>query len=853
MGDTQSFKAATIYDFLGTLQGGANSGVAPLLLEKSQASYLNNITVRDGFATPRPPYSRTHLAIAWPSPMVQTEVEQGLFQGAMPIPYRSDSGETSQIAQISGKLYKFLTVGNVITVSDISIPGDPNPATATQAWLWQSENFIIVQDGLSLPIFYDGATSRRSLGTSQQLAVTAGVSPTIPAIGGQFTLNLASTFTGQFNFPVIIGGFFYQPIANPAGYEVNLTNITDTPGTLYPIGTQVVSRADVFGVLNSTYPIGNAPGTFAPNGITIVLTLTLNFTGAVGDTAIILGKIWRVTTFTNQFVQLTNNQTVTIASSDSIPAGTLIPKGSSSAPNVVIGSATVAFTSPAGNAVVQVTLDNVYSGTSGAQVFIGDRQYTIAPVPPPPPSGTTLTVINLNAPSGGTILNSISIMSVPELPAGRMGAYGHGQNWVSLVDGVSFLPSDISGAPSGTPAYQYRDAVLKTTEFNFRSGNFRIPSAGDTITSMTFAALLDTSMGQGPLMIGTARSIFSCIAPVNAENLAAIILRGSPVQTESLKGRGPIAQNSTINVNSDIQFRSTVGLGSLIIARQQFTSSLSGNTPISEEMVRVFKKDNQQLLPYGSAINFDNRVLFTASPQASSQGVFHTSLVAMNLDGLSSLRGKEPAVYDGQWTGLNVLQLTQGLFNGTSRAFAFTFNVTLSKIELYELFQTATEFVNARGELTLANYYDNGTTPITAIIESATLFGLDVKPNEVFLQLLNGEMAVDSIVGTVRFQIFYKPDQFGAYGESSCWLPWADFTVCAKADSKPLYYPRLGFGEPSSESCIPQLDIPARYGRTFQVRILASGMWRMLSLRVAAVTQPVPQFQPPLCNVGGQA
>jgi len=209
----------------------------------------------------------------------------------------------------------------------------------------------------------------------------------------------------------------------------------------------------------------------------------------------------------------------------------------------------------------------------------------------------------------------------------------------------------------------------------------------------------------------------------------------------------------------------------------------------------------------------------------------------MNLDGLSSLRGKEPACYDGQWTGLNVLQLTQGMFNGVSRAFAFTFNVSLSKIELYELLPTGTQ------------HFDNGSVPITWSIETASLFNEDVKPKDVLVQLNGGEFAVDELVGTVRFEIFYKPDQYGAYGAQSCWVPWHQFSLCAAAGSKPLYYPRLGLPEPSSTDCVGAIDTPARNGYTFQVRLVITGMCRLLRLRVGAVTQPIPKFEKPICDV----
>jgi hypothetical protein len=652
----------------------------------------------------------------------------------------------------------------------------------------------------------------------------------IPATESSFLINLATPYTGLFNVQVFIGGDLYMPVENSGGYIIDAINRYDTPGNPIPVGTQVVVKPSVAFVQSALTGLG---GTFAIGSVFTLPNIASTSGLVVGQSVLLFGKIWNVQSIPSpvsaEFIATQAGSYANIA------AGAQTLYSGSTAPNVVIGTVqTVGAVAPGVGATVQLLLSSAYTGTAGQLAFIGTGQYAITAVPGVP-SGLTLTLININAGAGN--LAAADILSMPELPAGRMGAYGHAQNWISLVDGVSFIPSDISGGASGTAAYQYRDAVLKTTNITFGSGNFRIPSAGDVITSMTFAAILDVALGQGPLMVGTARSIFSCVAPVDPANIAAIIAKGSPILTEALKGRGPLAQNSTLNVDSDIQFRSTAGLGSLILARQQFTSSLNGNTPISEEMVRVFNADDQQLLPYGSAIYFDNRVLFTASPQASSQGVFHTSLVAMNLDGLSSLRGKEPACYDGQWTGLNTLQLTQGLFNGTSRAFAFTFNVTLSKIELYELLPTGDQ------------HFDNGSVPISAIIESASLFNLDVKPHEVFLQLLNGEIAVDQIIGTTRFQVFYKPDQYGAYGAQSCWVPWHDFTICATNNSKPLYFPRLGFGEPQSATCNGSLDAPTRFGRTFQVRLQISGYWRMLNLRIAAVTQPVPQFQPPVCNV----
>lgn len=73
----------------------------------------------------------------------------------------------------------------VLTVENIDDPGplvaagavltfwDVNPASRTKAWMWQAEKWLIVNDGQSVPIFFDGATSRRSVlvGANPELGI----------------------------------------------------------------------------------------------------------------------------------------------------------------------------------------------------------------------------------------------------------------------------------------------------------------------------------------------------------------------------------------------------------------------------------------------------------------------------------------------------------------------------------------------------------------------------------------------------------------------------------------------------------------------------------------------------------
>ena len=819
MADSQPFQSVELYDEISTFEAGMDSGTDPELLPKNQLSFAINATVRGGYVKTRPPYSKTHLNVAWPDEATQEAFEQGLFQGAGY--YNPDTGSQSLFASVAGRLYQFQITGNSVAVADKTITGDPNPEAVTQAWLWQSENFLIVNDGQSLPVIFDGANTRRSYGPSVEVGNITPGTEIIPDVGATRNVLLSSTFTGRFNEPVLISGFYYQAIESTAGYLVEATCLFDIPGTAIPVGATVYTKPSIAWVIAGPVSLS---GSFAVNA-TLNFNITSPFLGSVGNTVIIFDKVWRVTAKSGNTVSVAANQSGTYTS---LSAGTQIQYSSSSAPNVLIGTVVTASVAPSIGATVQLRLSNAFSGTLGQVVYIGtEGQYSIVAVPPPPPGGTSIDLLNINdsrANGVATFGNNTKIYSVPELPAGRMGTYGLGQNWICLVDGFSFICSDQSRGPSGTQANSFRDAVLKTVDLTFRGGNFAIPGAGNVITSMTFTANLDLSLGQGSLQVGTAAFMASCQAPIDFSNPPA----NGPILTFSLIGQGPLAQNSTIRVNSDVYFRSTIGLGSLIQARRDF--NVPGNTPISHEMERVIDLDDQTLLNYSTATNFDNRDLHSCSPQASSRGVLHAGLMAMNLDSLSTLRGKAPPVYDGLWTGINVLQLVSGLFNGKERCFAFTFNVALSKLELYELLPSNSDEVN-----------DDGIIPIVTSFESPCLFNKDIKSRMQKVRLINGEFAVDEVIGIVRFEVYYRFDK-------SCWVPWHAFSICADTAGEPQYFPRLGLGEPSSETCDPILNTPAREGFLLQVKFVITGHCRFLRGKFCAVTLPQEKFAPVQCD-----
>ena len=836
-----------IYDYISAFNEGMNAGIQPTLLPKNQLAFALNATVRGGFATNRPPFTKS-LTFAWESDDVQTAVETGLFQGACY--FKPDIGQQCLIAQISGYLYRFSISGSVVTVTDITVPGDPNPAARTQAWLWQADRWVIVNDGISLPIFYDGVTSRRSYGPSDEI-IKGEVTPpgNVPAIGETVTLDigLLISWPAPYDIPVLFNGEYYQPITG-SGYQVSLKNIQDTSGTTYDELTPVVIQPSVVGIVSSEVELsfigggGQVPTGSLPfnveieyaQGISVgtLVTITSETTDSSGRTISIILSSWKVSAMSGSTYTLSRSAPLNLTSPWRIgyryAAGAKVKLTGSSAPNYVVGNLASQLAPIAIGSSSIIDLSATYAGASNQLAFINDFPYAITGIPASGASGTVV-LINLSDTAGVPYTaGDLPILSVPELTAGRMGAYVMGQNWMSLVDGLKFVVSDLSRGPSGTPANDYRDAVLKTVDLTFGGGAFAIPTSGTYITSITPVPKLDESLGQGPVQIGTTKGVFTATAPFDFH---AEVPKNTAILPEVLKGYGPLGQNSTVLVNSDTFFRSNDGWASLILARREFQSW--GNSSISNEVKeRILNKDDEQLLPYGSAVVFDNRFIGTVSPQPSNGGVIHAGTIVINLDPVSSLRGKAESVYDGIWTGLNALQFVSGDFDNVNRAFAFGYNVETLKIELYELLPTDPE-----------NRFDNGYVPITWGFETAALFNRDVKEPEELIRLLDGEIGLDNVLGRVRVKIWYKFDQ-------GCWIPWRDFSICADTQTDPQSYPNIGLGEPSVDDCDSVNETVAREGYTVQVRFQITGSCRFLRGRFKASTMPTPEFQEPICNEG---
>lgn len=262
---SSQFAPNTVFDSLAGFDGGMNAGVSPLLLPKNQLAWASNATNRGSLIHPRPP--RRVLTLNFPSQAVQTAVTKGLWQGSCY--YKPDAGVETLVASIAGRLYTFTPIGTVATVADVT-GGNPQSATALQCWLWQAENYVFWNDGINLPVFFNGTTTARSNGTPAPAppaqTYTVATDFVIPGNYNGLTQTVAITLTGNFTGPngdsIVLSPGTASPLSGSITAGSGTPNITaqfafinNGPNYRVAAGTQLID-VTVTPVPVAQFPVG---------------------------------------------------------------------------------------------------------------------------------------------------------------------------------------------------------------------------------------------------------------------------------------------------------------------------------------------------------------------------------------------------------------------------------------------------------------------------------------------------------------------------------------------------------------------------------------------------------------------
>lgn len=409
-----------------------------------------------------------------------------------------------------------------------------------------------------------------------------------------------------------------------------------------------------------------------------------------------------------------------------------------------------------------------------------------------------------------------------EFPTGNVMEYNNGRLWVALPDKRSFVGGDLAYSVTGT----VYDVLTETQNQFLTSGSFALPSTAGFITGMKTVAVQDSVLGQGPLIVFGQYGSAAVNAPFDAAQWQTL---ASPIETVCLVSQGPTSQESIVNINGDLWYRSRDGVRSFMVARRDHGTWV--NTPLSHEIERVLDRDDPYLLQFASAVDFDNRRLETVSPyRATFSGVEHGTgwrgLSVLDFKPVSSMFERTQPCWDGLWNGLSILQILTVNCYGIDRCFMFTLSAA-HEIELWELSRT--------------NQFDNLVDLIQWQIETRSM-GFDDKA-ELLKRLERTETWFEQLAGSLAYRIRYRPDAYGGWIDLDAGSFCAQTGMCTPPTCTPpqgpmkQYRPRKLSSGPN-ESCEGCVDKKFHTGFEYQFQLALTGAASVSRFRAVATEVP---------------
>lgn len=242
--------------------------------------------------------------------------------------------------------------------------------------------------------------------------------------------------------------------------------------------------------------------------------------------------------------------------------------------------------------------------------------------------------------------------------------------------------------------------LLRFTENTYLNEGGALAPSGKVgrVKALAFLPVQDTATGQGDLIAFCERG---------AVTLAVSAPRDKWKDTEGFQrvlfDNIGTTSESILSVNGDLFFRSLEGNGIRNYRNARAEATGYGQTPISAEIDPILKQDTPWMLDNVSFAQFDGRLLMTCLPQrfprkAADQASADTfaaqpiptifnGVAVLDFQSTSAGRGKSAAVFDGVWTGLRIVKLIQGTFDGDPQCYAWCFHEddTGRRIELWQV------------------------------------------------------------------------------------------------------------------------------------------------------------------------
>lgn len=765
---------------------------------------MNNCTVRGGGITQRAAWKR--LGVLPPG-------MTGLYQGGWL--YEPDSERPYLILAISGHIWKVDPddPANAVDLSVLFTSYGPSEQVTGQVMVDLQQTSALPAAGLlsaeipGLPSPVIGVYKSFFVpGTGNTvrvpvLKVYTGTLPTVgvqipPAAGGGIYDITASEgwvpitpVQSAMTLPADIDKYFFcqaeQFLVIQAGDLTTLPIIWDGVVLRRSLGLSGTGEAPLSQNYGTLEAISSANFTMPAVGGTVVVSLTQNYVGVVGD-----------------YLSL-----VQTSGSSGTGIGATLTNYSYVTANFVV---TVI-------GVNQVTLRNIGINSplfAGIVISSGVSFWRLFFVNETPWTGA----------SGGA--------GTPEIPPATAMDYYMGRLW--YAQGRQYAAGDIVGSQaSGTLPYNFRDSVLKITENPLAVGGdgFRVPDDSGNIRAIRHAANINTQLGEGRLYIFTRSTVYSLTVPVSRTDWIGADNANSPRQEVVQLTNGAVSDRSIVEQNGDLFFQSIEpSIRSMIVALRDF--SQWGNTPISINVNRVLKFNNRGLMQYSSGLSFDNRMLQLVLPEDSPVGVIHRAVIPLNFDVVSTLENKLPPTWEGMWQGQAILELLGGDFLGLERCFMPVWSENDRRIELWEI--------------TIAERFEGDDARVLWYVEfPAYTWGDEFK----LKKLIGAELWFDRIFGEVLFSMDWRPDSTSCWYKWHEWKFCTARNSCEDVNNPECLYPKeycetyrqmMNLPKPPNY-CEPQMARPAHIGYQFQCRLTIKGFCRIrgIMLKAEKVESPV--------------
>ncbi len=236
--------------------GGIDSGKIPTIasesypegLKRTQLAWLTNGTCRGGGITQR---------TGW-KPLVQSYPWPGIFQGGYM--YEPNFANPYLVLSIGGRIY-IVNVDTDNSVRDLSAEfGLTNPPNEVQAFFVQAEQFLVIQAGdlVTNPLFWDGATLRRSNGITGVIVPGPGINEIPPAGPMDYYMGRLWYAFGR----VYAAGDIVQGLSGTAAYNFRdaVLKVTESPLALAGDGFIVPASSGNIRGLTHTAELDTALG-----------------------------------------------------------------------------------------------------------------------------------------------------------------------------------------------------------------------------------------------------------------------------------------------------------------------------------------------------------------------------------------------------------------------------------------------------------------------------------------------------------------------------------------------------------------------------------------------------------------